>query len=288
MSTDQILKLSDGRTLGYAEYGDLAGTPVFYFTGGNSSRLEGAWFDDVAQQKAIRLIVPDRPGFGLSDFQPQRTLLDWPDDVVQLADALEITNFAIFGLSGGGPHVAATAFKIPSRLTAAAIVSGASPYGVEGAFDGMWPPLRIMYFMARRAPTWLNAQVQAGANDPEQLAKNKHRLPSQGDRDILSARPEIADLFRLSQIESGRNGIEGAGQEWQLYTRPWGFELESIQLPITLWYGEEDGNAPVGMGRYLASQLPNSTLNILPNEGHFSLINNHIEAILDDLLGVKV
>jgi pimeloyl-ACP methyl ester carboxylesterase len=87
---NQSIQLSDGRTLGYAEYGPANGVPVFYFTGGNSSRFEGEWFENAAIKKHIRLIVPDRPGFGLSTFQPTRQLLDWPADVVELANALSL------------------------------------------------------------------------------------------------------------------------------------------------------------------------------------------------------
>ena len=112
---NQTIRLHDGRTLGFAEYGLAEGTPVFYFTGGNSSRLEGGWFVNAAEKKQVRLIVPDRPGFGLSTFQPERQLLDWPDDVIELADALSIKTFSIFGLSGGGPHVFATLHEFPEK-----------------------------------------------------------------------------------------------------------------------------------------------------------------------------
>ena len=98
---NQTIRLLDGRTLGYAEYGPTDGEPIFYFTGGNSSRFEGEWFENAATDKDVRLIVPDRPGFGLSTFQPDRQLLDWPKDVIELADALSIDTFSIFGLSGG-------------------------------------------------------------------------------------------------------------------------------------------------------------------------------------------
>lgn len=73
---------------------------MFYFTGGNSSRLEGQWFEEAANQKNIRLIVPDRPGFGLSTFDPNRRFLDWPLDVLELAHILSIETFSVFGLSG--------------------------------------------------------------------------------------------------------------------------------------------------------------------------------------------
>jgi len=39
--TDQTIKLADGRALGYAEFGNPSGVPVFFFHGFPASRLEG-------------------------------------------------------------------------------------------------------------------------------------------------------------------------------------------------------------------------------------------------------
>ena len=118
---DQTLKLKDGRTLGYIDLGNKDGKPLFHFHGFPGSRLEATILADRAIVKNIRVICIDRPGMGLSDFKENRTLLDWPDDVVELADALEIDKFAVEGISGGGPYAAACAYKIPDR--------GGSGYG---------------------------------------------------------------------------------------------------------------------------------------------------------------
>jgi pimeloyl-ACP methyl ester carboxylesterase len=119
LRTDQKIKLLDGRVLVYREYGDSQGKPLFFFHGWPSSRLRGDHFDQAAKSAKIRLISIDRPGYGLSDFKENRTLLDWPDDVVELADKLKINKFAIVGVSGGGPYAAVTAYKIPDRITKA-------------------------------------------------------------------------------------------------------------------------------------------------------------------------
>ena len=101
-----------------------------------------------SQKKQVKLIVPDRPGFGLSTFQENRQLLDWPDDVVELANALSIEQFSIFGLSGGGPHVLATTYKFPDRLKKAAIASGTASPEMPNKFSGMWPPVRLIFITA--------------------------------------------------------------------------------------------------------------------------------------------
>ncbi len=122
--TDRKLVLQDGHSLAYCEYGAPGGRPVFYFHGHPGSRRDFPAFDpgDIARELGVRIIATDRPGHGLSDFQPGRRMLDWPDDVCELADALQLDTFAVLGISGGGPYAAACAYKIPQRLTATAIV----------------------------------------------------------------------------------------------------------------------------------------------------------------------
>jgi len=89
--TNQQVKLKDGRLLGYAEYGSPDGKPVFYFHGHPGSRRDWPVFDDdgCAAELNARIIAVDRPGHGLSDFKRGREILDWPDDVIEIADALD-------------------------------------------------------------------------------------------------------------------------------------------------------------------------------------------------------
>jgi len=164
---DNQIKLRDGRSLGYAEYGNLQGKPVLHFHGLPSSRLEmhSAALDEIATRLNARVIVVERPGMGLSDFKPGRTIGDWPSDVIQLADALGLDRFAVMGLSGGGPYVTVCALKIPKRLTAAGIISGVGPLEAPGATDGMNKRDRQLYPIARRAPLLFRLLLWWAARD---------------------------------------------------------------------------------------------------------------------------
>jgi pimeloyl-ACP methyl ester carboxylesterase len=136
--TNKQIKLKDGRMLGYDEYGAPDGKPVIFIHGFPGSRLDWPLFDpdDSAVELNARIIAVDRPGMGLSDFKPGREILDWPDDVTELADMLQMDKFAVLAVSGGGPYGNACAFKIPERLTETAIVCGMGPSEAPGAKEG--------------------------------------------------------------------------------------------------------------------------------------------------------
>lgn len=127
--TNKTIPLRDGRTLGYAEVGNSEGNTVFYFHGHPGSRLGARFLANHAAQADIRLIGIDRPRIRLSTFKAGRHLLEWPNDVVELADTLQIERFAVVGFSDGGPYALACAYKIPQRLTACGIVAGVGHTG---------------------------------------------------------------------------------------------------------------------------------------------------------------
>ena len=293
MNTDSInshqMTLKDGRILSYAIYGDKNGVPVFYFHGGQESRLSSAFMDSTAIRLGIQIIAPERPGVGLSSFQKNRTLLDYPDDIAQLADHLEINSFSVFGLSGGGPHVLACAHKLNHRLRKVVIVSGTAPHDYKGKLRGMWFPVKLVHWFANsKEDKNLRGFI---ANDSKTLSKKPHRrlrqlqrfLPKP-DRKLLKEQPEYGIDFIIGSQEAYKQGIDAVVQEWQLYVRDWGFALDEIEIPITLWYGDKDKMTPKYRGIHLNKVLPNSELNLLQDEGHFSLIRNHLDTILEGLL----
>jgi pimeloyl-ACP methyl ester carboxylesterase len=150
-SGTETVGLRDGRSLGVEEYGAPGGMPVFYFHGTPESRLDLALLGGEFAAAGIRLIASDQPGFGLSSPQRKRTLLAWPDDVAQLADALEIDRFAVLGYSCGGKYAAACARALPERVLAAGIVSGIGPPQTPRFREGLNSVDRMSMTLATRA-----------------------------------------------------------------------------------------------------------------------------------------
>jgi pimeloyl-ACP methyl ester carboxylesterase len=146
---DSTIQLSDGRRLGCAEFGDRAGAPVIYFHGWPGARVEARLGDYAARVSGVRLLAIDRPGMGLSAFQPGRAFVDWPDDVLEVAASLGLDRFAVLGISGGGPYAAACAWKLADRLTNAGILSSLAPFDVPGATAGMGRRNRLAFQLVR-------------------------------------------------------------------------------------------------------------------------------------------
>ena len=282
--TDQTLCLRDGRRLGYAELGLPEGKPILFFHGWGDSRLTRHPEDSLLGTAGIRLITVDRPGFGLSDFQPHRTLLDWPRDVVQLADRLELERFAVLGHSGAGPHTLACAYQLPERLTAIGVASGFAPMDRPNGLDNLSKEMRQGVQMFRQMP-WMARLAFASLprqyrRNPEQAFEKQfgHLMPS-SDRAVMD-NPAVKANHLEGAAEALRQGARGLAHEALLFMgRSWGFSPADIRAKVWLWYGDADPIVPPQMGQYLAQVIPNSHFTLYPGEGHMLHITHWTEIL---------
>jgi pimeloyl-ACP methyl ester carboxylesterase len=280
--TARVLRLSDGRRLGYADYGDSQGAPVMFFHGTPGSRLVARYADRLARRRGIRLIAADRPGFGLSDLQAGRTLGAWPADVLELADALGIGRFAVAGVSGGGPYVAACAWRIADRLSRAGIISGMGPIDDPALEDVLPRSYRAGFAVIRRLPVAARAALGLGEVGLRRapgcvLASIAAALP-EADR-VIFRRPPVRALLLEDAREALRQGTLGATQELGLFSRPWDVRLDQIRMPLHLWHGEADAQVPVAIARRLAAAIPDCRARFLPDAGHLWVLD-HLDEVL--------
>ncbi len=282
----QRVTLRDGRRLAFCEYGATAGKPVFYFHGWPGSRLEAKLAEPTARRFDARLIAVDRPGFGMSDFKPNRTLLDWPADVAELADALGLDRFSVAGVSGGGPYALVCARHIPERLTAVAVVCGLGPMHSPLARAAMSPLARRTFYLCRAAP-WLLRMIFARTvwrlrrDFDWYLSHISDALPPADKQALFGS--ELKDIIVQSTLEAVRFGTRGSAWEGKLYASPWPFRLEDISAEVYLWHGEQDATVPAAMGRHVAGTLSRCRPRFYPDDGHFSIITNHMAEFFEVL-----
>jgi pimeloyl-ACP methyl ester carboxylesterase len=283
-STGTTVQLHDGRALGYAEYGDPLGTPVIFMHGFPDSHITRNPDDTLTASLGVRLIIPDRPGIGLSDFKPASSLLERVDDVVELADTLGLSRFAVLGWSAGGPYALACAYKIPDRLISVGVACGFAPFDRPGALEGMSKQMHQFIPLLRRVP-WMARLMMAPLpgqyrKDPEKAFQKQFGSSlSTADARVMALSDVRSNLME-GAVEAMRQGARGPAIEMQLlFARPWGFRPEGISCEVSLWYGDADALVPLQMGRYLAGALSHCHLTVCHAEGHMLYVPRWAEML---------
>jgi pimeloyl-ACP methyl ester carboxylesterase len=228
----------------------------------------------------------ERPGIGLSDYKPY-TIASWPDIVMEFADALRLERFALMGVSSGGKYVAACAWKIPQRITAAAIISGSCPYDLPGAKETLGKRDTQLYALAEKAPWLLRLMLWKVARDARKNFSSVLSLfteVSEPDKVALS-KPDVQRMFGEMIVGAFERGTRGVALDWKLEARPWGFSLQEVGMPVHIWHGEQDELVTIAQGQIMANALPNARAKFYPKEGHVSLTMNHYEELLSTIVG---
>jgi pimeloyl-ACP methyl ester carboxylesterase len=285
-----VFTLPDDRRLAYAEYGVTDGMPVVYCHGFPSSRLEVRIAHAAAVQARLRLIAPDRPGFGRSDPSPGRRLVDWPDDVAALLQHLAIERYAALGVSGGAPYALACAARHPQQMSEVTLVAGLGPIHEPALARGLpWhgrlarslvlhsPALARLFF----ALLVLGLRCAAPA-----LLEFFVRYLSPADQAAL-ADAAVREALLVSFREAARQGAHGWAKDFAIYARPWGFTLSEVRVPVHLWHGNQDKIVAPAIAQHLASVLPHCHTHFLPGEGHYSLPLRHMHDILGALVSTE-
>jgi pimeloyl-ACP methyl ester carboxylesterase len=284
----QLLELPENRRLGFQILGLPGGAPVFFCHGFPGSRLDARLFEEAARQLGVRLISADRPGCGLSDFLPGRSIADWAADVRTLADHLRLDRFAVLGLSGGGPYAMATAIGLPDRISRLGLVCPLGSLARPDTTGGMGSAQTAMIRLTRTVPglarwlnTWLTGPVMRRI--PALALGILSQSAPTSDRQVL-ADPDVRARLLASIREAFRHGGRGPAWDLHLFTRDPGPDPARISSPTLLWHGEADTTVPVAFGHDHAARIPGCQARFLPKEGHFSLPVHHGAEILRDLV----
>ncbi len=279
------LRLADGRVLGYAEYGAPGGLPFLAFHGTPGSRLMFRIADAAARALGLRLIAPERPGYGLSSFARGRTLASWAADMEQLARHLGIERFGVAGVSGGGPYAVACAALMPERVLALGLVSPVGPLCGPERPERIGLAHSLMFDMLPRTPHVYPALFRAGRlaflHAPLPLYALLMSRATSSDWKILKRREVRRNL--LQGIAEGlRPGVRGALAEMKLFASPWHLPLHQIRAPAILWQGTADRNVPPACAFRLGELIPGCTVHRLEGAGHYWIFD-HMREVLQTL-----
>jgi pimeloyl-ACP methyl ester carboxylesterase len=276
------------RRVAVESYGDPAGIPVFFYHGWPSSRWQGALADETARELGIHLLSVDRPGVGESDLHVGRELRDWPPVLAALADHFQAEKFYVWGVSGGGPYVLASAWALPERIKAAAVVSGAPPLAGRSDVSTLMPVYQALLSAYRRHPEFMRRVFRAlrpvaVVRPPDWLWRALLYTLPECDREGLNE-PGIFERAWQGYHGAWIGHPDGVFHDARIYAEPWGFDPAEIRVPVRIWHGRDDRNFHWPLAEELAARIPNSHVRFIDHEGHYSLIVRHHREILTDLL----
>ena len=280
---------ADGRALHAISAGPDDGE-LLIFHHGTPGSAHGFWPHHVetAGGRGIRLAAYSRPGGPGSDRVEGRKVADCAADAAAVADALGAERFYTLGASGGGPHSLACAALLGERVIAAGTIAGVAPFGAEGLdwLAGMGKENHDEIGAAQRGPAelreWLLAKAgQLRSARGEQVVEALGDLVGEADRAVLNG--EYGEFLAAGVRDSVGSGVDGWFDDDYALIGPWGFEVESIARPVSLWQGDDDRFVPIAHGRWLAARMPQARVHLLEGHGHLSIMLGHFGEVLDDL-----
>jgi len=285
-SFEQI-ELRGGGVVAVSEYGSPSGAPVFFCHGWPSSRTMAELTDAAARELNLRIISPDRPGIRNSTLQRERKLLDWPPLLEELADRMSIREFRVLGISGGAPYALAAGWAMPERVRAVAVVSSAPPITDLANRNGLLPLYRWLLFFYPRHRELLRysfhvARPFLSVKVPLRFRPLLLKLLQPCDANVMRDIAAFEACFE-SQRQAWRASADGLMIDAEIYANPWGFDPQTIRIPVRLWHGKRDRSFHWWLAKSFSNRLPRCQLRLVENEGHYSLPIRHMRDILDDL-----
>jgi pimeloyl-ACP methyl ester carboxylesterase len=282
----------DGRQLAVEVAGPEDGDVVVYHTGTPSYRRLYDPLVRAGEERGLRHLTYSRPGYAESDRQPGRTIADCAADVVAIADELGVERFYVTGQSGGGPHSLACAALIPDRVWSASTTAGVAPYDAEGLdwLAGMGQE-NLDEFAAQEAGdeeliAFLEKEAEQYGNlSGEEVLAALGDLIAEADRAVLSG--EFAEHVTRGLHKALEAGIWGWFDDDKATVADWGFDLGAIEVPVTVWQGDDDRMVPFAHGEWLAEHVSGAKARLLEGEGHLSLELGFHGAVLDDLIASR-
>ena len=289
-STVHQVALPDGRELQVEVSGPTGGRTLLFCHGTPGSSHQLPWLAEAAHARGWRYVTFSRPGAPGSTRAPGRTVADVAPDAAAVLDAVGAQRAMVAGASGGGPHALAIAALLADRVDAALVICGVAPYDAEGLdfLAGMGEDNVTEFGLALEGEAALRPFVEADmpamqSASPEQIVESLSSLLPEVDRACITG--DLGAEFAASFAAAARSA-DGWIDDDLAFTKPWGFDLGAITVPVSLWQGDVDLMVPIAHGQWLAERIPGVHVHLEPGEGHLSIAVGSVDRMFDELAAI--
>jgi len=285
------MTLSDGRTLEYEDTGPGPDIALVFHHGTPGSASQPRFMVDACADRGVRLVTLTRPGYAQSTRLEGRSVAAVAADTAALLDHLGIDRAVVGGASGGGPHSLACAALLPERFVASLVVAGVAPYRAQGLdfLAGMGAD-NITEFRAALAGEgplreFLEGEIP-GLKEATAAGMIKALASLLPAVDVAALSSDVGEDLAQGMVHAVSTGVDGWLDDDYAFLGEWGFELDSIGVPVSLWQGDQDLMVPFAHGRWLAKALPTARVHLEPGQGHLSISIGGIGRMLDELIAL--
>ncbi len=252
----------------YAIVRDDGSRPTLVVHGGLA---EASVWCPIARYLPGTVILPDRPGHGLSDtidytgLDYQREAADW---MLHLVDALGAREVDLVGNSMGGYFAIAFALAHPERVRRIALVG--APAGLDREL-----PL-ILRLPGRPVIGGFICRMMGGTKDAADLRKHvyaslcAHPERISDEALLLAARVRTRPGWDVT-MRSMTNAVANL--------RGWRPELSireataTLRAPTLFAWGDEDSFAPPSSGEELAARMRSARVEVIDDAGHIPMLD---------------
>lgn len=287
----RILNLSNEQRLGVLRYGRVGGIPVLVTHGFPGSCLQGLIFSDVAEELGLDVVTFDRPGYGDSTVVPfgdmASVLERWREglELLGVGAGVAQSGIHVVGISGGAPFAKAWAHAFPAQTLSLNLVGGIGDLGGDSYYDQKWL-LRNLLRVSGWLPRFVFLKILKRLflqRSFEDVLVNLGSWLSEPDRAILNDR-EIRGIFLNGMKRARQQGVAGLARDILIF-RNWRTPLENLRrVPIVLWHGRLDNIVSVKMAERFHAAVPSARLEIMDQEGHYSLPVHHAHKIAMEIV----
>jgi pimeloyl-ACP methyl ester carboxylesterase len=284
---EELIELSDGRTLEVATVGSPSGATVYFHHGTPGTTRTVKSLEGLLDYGDFYLVTASRPGYGQSSRRADRTIASVIDDVSSALAHVGRDEYTALGWSGGGPHALANA-ALDERCRAAVTLASVAPADVDFDWtEGMGPENVEEFTLAKEGGPAYEELMAAtgeflGAATKDNIIDLMGGLLSQPDRDAMvddDARELFVEGLRYGFV----NGWRGYFDDNVAIMSPWGFDVSHITVPVHLFYGDDDLMVPATHGKWLSTHVPHAKTIHHPKDGHLSIFTSHLDEVADAL-----
>lgn len=217
----RIIAAEESRRIAYIDYGPARGRPLLILHAGTTGRTLPARFTAILQQAGWRPIVPQRPGYGLTDRSKGDFLSTAADDMARLLDHLKVRQAHILARDLATAVTFTFAARHADRVAGVMLLNPRAPSSVSRADSSLLGSISRMLMQHPEVITAFAEMLRRHTRTDFIRAMLRRALQeTDADRSLVEDPATLEFLARDAQALAARSST-GFADEHRSYANDW-------------------------------------------------------------------